>query len=159
MAPIGLKLWQNAFQTIPHISFFGDKPPWKKKNCVGFSRPRTTSKNLHVFAVLEELRFFERNGQMRLEKLLRFPRFSARYDPWRRGKRIETCFWPPSSEKNDFHMTCVLMKNEKIQKIIIVSPLWRSKDFLSEIGRCVLKSYYDFPDFQLVATLGGGVKE
>ena len=111
------------------------------------------------FAVLEELRFFERNRQMRLEKLLRFPRFSARYDPWRRGKRISLCLGTLSSQKNDFHITRVFIKYEKFKKNIVVSPFWKSYDFLSVIGRCVLKSYYDFPDFQLVTTLGGGVKE
>ncbi len=111
------------------------------------------------FAVLEELRFFERNRQMRLEQLLRFPRFSARYDPWRRGKRISLRLGTLSSQKNDFHITRVFIKYDIFKKNIVVSPFCKSYDFLRAIGRCVLKSFYDFPDFQPVTTLGGGVKE
>ena len=59
---------------------------------------------------------------MRLEKLLRFPRFSARYDPWRRGKRISLCLGTLSSRKNDFHITRVLMRSKNFKKIIVVSP-------------------------------------
>ena len=111
---------------------------------------------------MEELRFFKRDRQVRLEKLLRFPKISARYDPWRRGERPRLYFLPPSSPKNDCnmnHMTRFFHEIRTIQKIVVVSPFWRSYEFLSVMGRCVLKSYYDFPDFQLVTTLGGGVKE
>ena len=40
MAPIGVKLWENVFQTIPDISFF-DPPNETKKTNANFDRPFT----------------------------------------------------------------------------------------------------------------------
>ena len=69
MAPFGLKLWENAFQTIPNISFFDvEKKNWRKfsiKKIVKNFFLRKIDK-LPVFA---ELWIFGRNRQMRLEKL------------------------------------------------------------------------------------------
>ena len=69
MAPFGLKLWENAFQTIPNISFFdAENNFWQKKLMKIFVKKKIRRKidKLPVFA---ELWIFGRNRQMRLEKL------------------------------------------------------------------------------------------
>ena len=46
MAPFGLKLWENAFQTIPNISFFdAEKKKLAKIFDENFYRKFSTSKN------------------------------------------------------------------------------------------------------------------
>ena len=42
--------------------------------------------------VLEELGIFERHWQIRRRKPVPVVRLFFLYDPWRRGKRVETCF-------------------------------------------------------------------
>ena len=69
MAPFGLKLWENAFQTIPDVSFFD---VGKQKLAKIFDKIfvkkffRGKIDKLPVFA---ELWIFGRKRQMRLEKL------------------------------------------------------------------------------------------
>ena len=56
MAPFGLKLWENAFQTIPNISFFDaerkkiDKKNRLKNFCYNSAPPKISK-----LPVLEEL--------------------------------------------------------------------------------------------------------
>ena len=70
MAPFGLKLWENAFQTIPNISFFDAEKKifWQKFLMKIFAKKKIRRKidKLPVFA---ELWIFGPNRQMRLEKL------------------------------------------------------------------------------------------
>ena len=102
MAPFGLKLWENAFQTIPDISFFDVA---QKKLAKIFDKIfvkilfRRKIDKLPVFA---ELWIFGRNRQMRLEKLPPKFWFSTLYDFWRRGKKIVSTF-SRLSAKNDFN--------------------------------------------------------
>ena len=94
MAPFGLKLWENAFQTIPNISFFDAENFFLAKIFDENFRQtnfRRKIDKLHVFA---ELWIFGRNRQMRLEKLPPKFWFSALYDFWRRGKRDSFNFFP-----------------------------------------------------------------
>ena len=68
MAPFGLKLWENAFQTIPDISFFDAE---KKKLTKFFDenfRQKKTRRKIDKLPVFAELWIFGRNRQMRLEK-------------------------------------------------------------------------------------------
>ena len=95
MAPIGTKLWENAFQTILDISFFDINP---KKMDAAFRKNRFfVCRSL----VLEEQRFFERHRQIR--RFLKLPAIFlfSRYDPWRRGKRVETFFLGSFGDEND----------------------------------------------------------
>ena len=62
MAPFGLKLWGNAFQMIPDISFFDAQKKWA--NIFDKTFPQKIGK----LPVSEELWFFGRDRQMRLEK-------------------------------------------------------------------------------------------
>ena len=69
MAPFGLKLWENAFQMIPDISFFdaGGKKIDKifDKNFRLKNSPKNCFRKLPV---LEERRYFGPHQQIRLEK-------------------------------------------------------------------------------------------
>ena len=80
MAPIGLKLGENTFQTIPDVSFFD-----VKKNC------QTNFKDFwwltHDFLVLEKLEHFKHHHRILLEKWPRLAESSSLYVPWRRGSR------------------------------------------------------------------------
>ena len=65
MAPFGVKLWENAFQTIPDIQFFdAQKNFW----AIFFSQKVRVDFFFQESGVLEELWFFGRDGQMRLDK-------------------------------------------------------------------------------------------
>ena len=69
MAPFGLKLWENAFQTIPDISFFDVE---KKKMAKIFDKifvKKNFRRKIDKLPVFAELWIFGRNRQMRLEKL------------------------------------------------------------------------------------------
>ena len=65
MAPFGVKLWENAFQTIPDIQFF-DAP--KNFWAIFFQKKVWVDFFFQESGVLEELWFFGRDGQMRLDK-------------------------------------------------------------------------------------------
>ena len=62
MAPIGAKLWENAFQTIPDISLFDAIFVFEIFAMKHFVRKSTHCLFLRSYA------FFDVNRQMRLEK-------------------------------------------------------------------------------------------
>ena len=68
MAPFGLKLWENAFQVIPDISFFDTKKQFLANIFDGNFRQKKIRQKIDKLPVLEELWNFGRNRQMRLEK-------------------------------------------------------------------------------------------
>ena len=87
MAPFGLKLWENAFQTIPDISFSDTE---KKIWTIFF-------KNLILEIVFQETGdlgepdTFVRHWQIRRKKLLPEVGLLLGRLPWRRGKRLNLC--------------------------------------------------------------------
>ena len=85
MAPIGTKLWENAFQTIPHVSFFDTTSFFK--TCFFTQKP-----GFYKSLVLEEQRCSECHWHLPRQKLLHVVRLFSLYDPWRRGKRLPLCF-------------------------------------------------------------------
>ena len=69
LARIGVKICQNAFRTIPNISFFDAE---KKKLAKIFDenfRQKKIRRKIDKLPVFAELWIFGRNRQMRLEKL------------------------------------------------------------------------------------------
>ena len=93
IAPFGLKLWENAFQTIPDISFFDATKLFFDKN---FRQKKIATPKISKISkvpVLEELWIFGRHWQIRLENSLPELSVSAFYDPWRRGKKGSFCFF------------------------------------------------------------------
>ena len=69
MAPFGLKLWENAFQTIPNISFFDAEKIFLAKIFDENFRQKKIRRKIDKLPVFAELWIFGRNRQMRLEKL------------------------------------------------------------------------------------------
>ena len=69
MAPIGVKLWENAFQTIPNISFFDAEQIFLAKIFDENFRKKKNRRKIDKLPVFAELWIFGRNRQMRLEKL------------------------------------------------------------------------------------------
>ena len=70
MAPIGVKLRENAFQTIPDISFFHvEKRKVAKILDDNFRPTKNIRRKIDKLPVFAELWIFGRNRQMRLEKL------------------------------------------------------------------------------------------
>ena len=65
MAPFGVKLWENAFQTIPDIQFFDAR---KTFSAIFFFQNNFGLIFFQESGVLEELWLFGRDGQMRLDK-------------------------------------------------------------------------------------------
>ena len=102
MAPIGLKLQENAFQVIPDISFFDGTNTFCDQNlcCKTFFLQRSENFFSKV-PVLEELCRFTHQCRMQLENSLPELSVSAFYDPWRRGKKRKNCFcrefWPKTT--------------------------------------------------------------
>ena len=94
MAPFGLKLWENAFQTIPNISFFDAENIFLATFIDENFRQKKIRRKIDKLPVFAELWIFGRNRQMRLEKLPPKFWFSALYDFWRRGERDSFNFFP-----------------------------------------------------------------
>ena len=69
MAPIGSKLWENAFQTIPDISFFDAEKEKLAKTFDEDFRQQIFHQKINKLPVFAELWTCGRNRQMRLEKL------------------------------------------------------------------------------------------
>ena len=111
MARTGAKLWENAFQTIPDISFFDAPKEFQPMFCQNFS-----ASNQEI-AVLEEQRFFERSWQVRLEKLPPMNPISALYDFWRRGKKPDFGFFVDFSAKTDLQF---LLCDDLYDNIVMV---------------------------------------
>ena len=88
MAPIGAKLWENAFQMIPNVSFSdSEKQIWT-----------TFLQKMLILEILfqetgdlEEPDTFERHWQIRRKKLLPEVGLLLGRLPWRRGKRLNLC--------------------------------------------------------------------
>ena len=85
-SPFATKIWQNAFRTVPDISFLTPK-----KICRRFLSKNNSLQN-QLIDVLEELRWFERHRHVRRQKLLPVVRLFSLCDPWRRGKSGTPCF-------------------------------------------------------------------
>ena len=143
MAPIGAKLWENAFQTIPNVSFsdtekqfgrFFYKKCWYSKFC------------FQETGDLEEPDSFERHWQIRHKKLLPEVGLLLGRLPWRRGKRLNLCRKSWLSTENDFNRKNILadlFTTKLILEILFFKKLaiWRSQTLLSVTGRFVVKSY------------------
>ena len=100
MAPIGAKLGQNAFQTIPNFSFFDTE---KKVLDDFFSKKIWYSIFFQETGVSDEPGIFERHQQIRLQKLLLEVGLFLGRLPWRRGKRLNLCRKSGPGTKNDFN--------------------------------------------------------
>ena len=99
MAPIGVKLWENAYQTIPNISFFDAENIFLANFFDENLRHKKIRRKIDKLPVFAELWIFGRNRQMRLEKLPPKFEFSTLYDFWRRGKRDSFNFFPTFGQK------------------------------------------------------------
>ena len=99
MAPIGAKLWQNAFQTICNFSFFDAEIFCFGKNCKIFGAWIF----FQLSGVLEELWGPKRHGHVLRKKLLPVVRLFLGRLPWRRGKRLNMCWNPRLGTENDFN--------------------------------------------------------
>ena len=100
MAPIGAKLGQNAFQTIPNVSFFDTE---KKVLDDFFPKNFGTRFFFQETGVSDEPGIFERHQQIRLQKLLPEVGLFLGRLPWRRGKRLNLCRKSGPGTKNDFN--------------------------------------------------------
>ena len=69
MAPFGLKLWENAFQTIPNISFFDAEKNFLANIFDENFRQKKLRRKIDKLPDFAELWIFGPNRQMRLEKL------------------------------------------------------------------------------------------
>ncbi len=101
MAPFGFKLWENAFQIIPDISFFDAE----KHRQTNLSKTISLEKFLDDFFTKKfDARFclketgdlgepdtFVRHWQIRRKKLLPEVGLLLGRLPWRRGKRLNLC--------------------------------------------------------------------
>ena len=88
MAPFGLKLWENAFQMIPNVSFSDTE---KKFWTICFTKTFDTRFFFQETGDLEEPDTFERHWQIRRKKLLPEVGLLLGRLPWRRGKRLNLC--------------------------------------------------------------------
>ena len=88
MAPFGLKLWENAFQMIPNVSFSDTE---KKCWTISFTKMLILDIFFQETGDLEEPDTFERHWQIRRKKLLPEVGLLLGRLPWRRGKRLNLC--------------------------------------------------------------------
>ena len=142
MAPIGAKLWENAFQMIPNVSFSDTE----KKIGRFFSNENWYSKfRFQETGVLEEPDAFERHWQIPRKKLLPEVGLLLGRLPWRRGKRLNLCRKSWLSTENDFNRKKIgRFFSKKIDTRNFVFKklaIWRSQTLLSVTGRFVVKSY------------------
>ena len=100
MAPIGVKLWENAFRMIWNISFFDAEKKFLAKKIQKYSQVNFCFQET---GVLEELGRFERHWHVRRKKLLPLMRLFLGRLPWRGGKRLNMCRKPRLGTKNDFN--------------------------------------------------------
>ena len=91
MAPIGAKLWENAFQMIPNVSFSDtEKQIWT----IWLQQKFDTRIFFQETGDLGEPDTFVRHWRIRRKKLLPVVCSFSLYNPWRRGKRLNLCFGP-----------------------------------------------------------------
>ena len=88
MAPIGAKLWENAFQMIPNVSFSDTE---QKIWTIFFQKKLILEFLFQEAGDLEEPDTFERHWQIRRKKLLPEVGLLLGRLPWRRGKRLNLC--------------------------------------------------------------------
>ena len=88
MAPIGAKLWENAFQMIPNVSFSDTE---KKIGRSFLQKILILEFFFQETGDLEEPDTFERHWQIRRKKLLPEVGLLLGRLPWRRGKRFNLC--------------------------------------------------------------------
>ena len=138
-----------------------------------FSTPQTTFRQFVVKkssgwfcfqenGVLEELWFFGRDGQMRLDKWP--PKFwlSALYDFSQRGKSGTYRFWSGFWTDKDFNHLVLWCYDHMIRRYYKIYgwfffkkvAFWRSYGFLDVIGRCALKNDPRSFDLQLSTIFG-----
>ena len=131
MAPIRLKLCQNAFQTISHISFF-DAEHWTKfrifcKLWTSIYPPRMAPFGLKLwensFQTIPDISFFDAKNFL--------------------------------FDKNFVNKNCCYHPPQKSVKCLF----WRSYEFLDVNGRSASKNHCQTYRFQPFTTLGGGVKK
>ena len=131
MAPIGLKLCQNAFQTIPDISFFD-----------------AGHKIVSHFLQTLKIRLPPEDGSVWPETLGKRVSDDPRHFIFRRQRKnfrqkfsSKTFLLPPPKKKS---VKCLF---------------WRSCEFLDVNGRSASKNHCQTYRFQPFTTLGGGVKK
>ena len=125
MAPIGAKLWENAFQTICNISFFDVGKKIGDFFCAKFW-------------------WFELQWHVRRQKSLPEVGLFSLYDPWRRGKRLNLCFGRWLRAKNDLYHVVVWCHDIMILRYYEFMIIWyndNKKVYLNCPGvTCVLLS-------------------
>ena len=105
IAPIGAKLCQNAFQTIPDISFFDTQTFllmifFPQKNWRHFFS-NFFSTNCHFLKIWNNESGYR---QIRRRNSLPVVRLFFLYEPWRRGKQYGLCFWGGFWAEHDFNL-------------------------------------------------------
>ena len=131
MAPIGLKLCQNAFQTIPDISFFDSGHKFCFAFFANFEDP---------FTPRGWLRLAWNFGKTRFRRSPTF-HFSTPKKKFSIKVFVKNIFAPPPPWKS---VKCLF---------------WRSCEFLDVNGRSASKNHCRNYGFQPSTTLGGGVKK
>ena len=119
MAPIGAKLGQNVFQTIPNVSFFDTE---KKVLDDFFPKKIGTRFFFQETGVSDEPGIFERHWQIRRQKILPEVGLFLGRLPWRKGKRLNLSRKPGPGTENDFNH---LVLGLKILASIFFSRNWR----------------------------------
>ena len=132
MAPIGLKLCQNAFQTIPDISFFDAGHNFFFAFFANFEDP---------FTPRGWLRLAWNFGKTRFRRSPTF-HFSTPKE-----KKID--------KKNRLKIFCYTAPQKNSANCLF----WRSCEFLDVNGRSASKNHCPNYRFQPSTTLGGGVKK
>ena len=156
MAPIGAKLCQNAFQTIPAISFFDTQTfllmtSFQKKLASFFFQ--------FLFDKLQFLKIWNNKNwyrQIRRRNSLPVVRLFFPYEPWRRGKSNRLCFWSGFGTKHDFNLLLffvTIWNNDMSCCKTVVQEGWvvvRGVRFISSRGYGLLGGGYGL--------IGGGVR-
>ena len=130
MAPIGLKLCQNAFQTIPDISFFNAGHKFVFAFFANFEDP---------FTPRGWLRLAWNFGKTRFRRSPTF-HFSTPKKKFSTKNFVKNIFATPPRKS----VKCLF---------------WRSCEFLDVSGRSASKNHCQTYRFQPFTTLGGGVKK
>ena len=120
-ARIGVKLWQNAFQTICNFSFFDAEKIFGPKF---FQKILEVNFCFQETGVLEELGRFERHWHIRRKKLLRLMRLFWGRLSWRGGKWLNMCRKPRLGTENDFNHLDFFVAKIFFRGRILFSKRW-----------------------------------